>query len=105
MCQCPAVLHTGVGYRSAHLVDSGGAPAEHLIQGMRQGHHPLTVGHMGQHMVHQMRGHLRHPARALPRAHQPPLARQCHHTFDTARVAAPPHEPMVRVAASGQRLE
>ena len=76
-----------------------------LSQRPRQGAHPLTYGDLGQHLVDQVRRHVRHATRHARRAKATRFARKRHDDFLVTSLAAQPHAAMFEKAAPQVTLD
>jgi hypothetical protein len=84
-------------HRADEHSDDGAAqvvvPRQVVPHAVWQAEHPLTHGHIGEHVIEQVRGSLRHPAAAATGTHRAALARKGDQSVEAAVVAAKPREP------------
>jgi len=83
-------------YRTKEHRDDGAArvviPRELVAQAVRQTQHPLSHGHVGEHVIDEVGGALVHPAAAAARTERA-LARKGDEPVEAAIVAVKPREP------------
>ena len=87
--------HVHPHHRAAQVV----IPGQHVAQARRQAQDPLPHGHRREHVVHQVRGALRHAAPATARTKAAPLAGKRHQPIESASVTAKARKPAGEIAA------
>lgn len=96
-------------HRAHEHTDHGPAeivvPRQQIAHAIRQAQHPLPHGHVGQHVVHQVRGAFGHAPAATAGAEPSPLARERNQAVGTAPVTAEAREAGGQPAAAQERPE
>jgi len=107
------VLTSPLSQVAAHLAEQHAhhgpaqivVPRQEVPDPVRYTQHPLTYRHVWEHVIHQMRGPLGHPAPAAARAETAPFAGKSNQAIHAAAVAPKPGEPPGQPPTPEERLK